>query len=80
MNKDFKVKNAKGEYLSFTLNTNKGTMEPLWGPIAMSYTFTESDAWEIVDRLLEAEIAVPKAEWEAEQKAALDAIFGKKHR
>jgi len=47
--KDYKVKNEKGEFLSFDFDSRTGQMNPIWGPISMSYPFTQDEAYRLSD-------------------------------
>jgi hypothetical protein len=47
--KDFKVRNAEGQYLSFDFDATAGTMTPLWGPPAIAYSFTEREATRLAE-------------------------------
>lgn len=60
--KDFKIRNDEGKYLSFNFDARTGSMDPLWGPISMSYPFTQEEAYRLAN-LYEAEVMSP-AEWQ----------------
>ena len=74
--KNYKVRNTEGKYLSFNFNFRTGEQTPLWGGIAMSYPFTLEEGRRLAS-LFGADL-VPESEWAAESKAALEKIFGRK--